>query len=286
MIEPEGISHTLGDNVDRPFHSDRTVNQSKNHRRVLLSHLLAGTVFVSSNRAIAEAVDGTALDLFNADGSLKDKDSIVLEAQFRTISLPYDTNDDQLSQVWVDGVASRPMKSTTSSTSTMQYQLPAKWDDRYVDSTTQERACTCVSVYRVPYNPTASNSNSLNKKKTNNTARGLSLSDVTNSLPKDDSLRSLLSGADLISGQTRPSADSSCVYSELDVAVAPATCSGSDPEDLRLGFCPYDRICLISACPMDGNMIAVFLVESTKQEWQRANAELRRVRRSFIVTMA
>jgi hypothetical protein len=280
MLPDKGMDHSWGYDIYRPTHPDITVNyQPLNHRRILLSQILASTVFLSANQAIAETDDGAGLVLFNADGSLKDKDSIVLEAQFRTITLPYD--NDQLPQIWVDGAASRPVLSTSTSSSILQYQLPGKWDNRYVDSTTQERACSRISVYRIPYTPSPSNDSSANKKKTRNIATGLSLSEITNALPKDDILRALLVGADLISGQTRRSTDSSTVYSEFDVAVAPATCSGSDPEDLRLGFCPYDRICLLSACPMDDNELAVLLVESTKQEWQRANAELRRVRRSF-----
>ena len=102
------------------------------------------------------------------------------------------------------------------------------------------------------------------------------------------------------------------IYSDFDLAVAPTTCSGGENEDLRLGFCPYDRIFLISATTMDDvpvtltsesttsdlsniraddddakrrpSYLSILIVESTRSEWQRANADLRRVRGSFIVT--
>jgi hypothetical protein len=49
---------------------------------------------------------------------------------------------------------------------------------------------------------------------------------------------------------------------------------------LGLGFCPYDIIFLLSATTI-GEYVYVFAIEATKDEWKRASAEIRRVRRSF-----
>lgn len=230
--------------------------------------------------------------LFNADGSLKDMASVV-EAQVRTITLSVANNDDddRSPQRWVDGRTSdaRPAASSPSTICIGQYSLPAKWDDRYVDATTQERACTRISVYRVPYSAAPSNKKKKNPKSFSRSA--LMLADVLSALPPDSDLRSLWQGADLISAKIRRTnseeGGDAVLYSEFDVAVAPATCSGSDREDLRLGFCPYDRIGLISAAVVskeENDVLAVLVVESTRSEWQRANADLRRVRSSFVVT--
>jgi hypothetical protein len=52
-----------------------------------------------------------------------------------------------------------------------------------------------------------------------------------------------------------------------------------------LGFCPYDIIFLLSATTI-GDQVYVFAIEATKDEWKRASAEIRRVRRSFRIEVA
>jgi hypothetical protein len=321
--------------------------------------------------------DGTNLttQLFNPDGSLKDTE-LVVEAQERTVQLQPTT---AAPAVWVDAVPSSSSSSnnrhiTETSTTvtatypTLKYNIPMKWDQDYIDSTTKERACSRIYAYRIPY-PNDSNTgndsidstndsettkktkrrmiSSMNSSSSNinssSTAsnRRLQVSDILNALPADDVIRQSLRNADIMGGNVRrpttttrirndggsndsndtAKTDNNHVYSEFDLAVAPTTCSGGENEDLRLGFCPYDRIFLISATttydlPFASNRtsqsselsvmnqednlnsrtasdgisnrpsdyLSVLIVESTRSEWQRANADLRRVRGSFVVS--
>ena len=281
--------------------------------------------------------------LFNPDGSLKDTNQIIA-AQERTIQL-IPTNAPQI--VWVDGILSSSSSSsnrvssnaviTPHSNSLLQYNVPMKWDNDYIDSTTKERACTRIYTYRIPYPnrsgavSTMTSDSETNKRRiinyssSNSANRRLQFSDILNALPNDDIIRQSLMSADVMGGNVRRSSVASGVttattatktstdriYSDFDLAVAPTTCSGGENEDLRLGFCPYDRIFLISATTMDDvpvtltsestigdlsniradddaksspSYLSILIVESTRSEWQRANADLRRVRGSFIVT--
>ena len=300
------------------------------NRRVILSFL--GSMAATATTAHAQQVvtnddesDGTTSVTtlsFNPDGSLKDTTGMT-PAQERTITLDGSTNHEQRMS-WRDGRPTIP--TTTMAVPMMQYNLPMKWDDQYLDSTTKERACTRIYTYRIPYpnsnnnNISAdnnSNNNNNNSDPTkgkrrrsigpanNNRDRPLSLADILLALPLDEPIRSVLQTADLMGGRVRRSVnnnnnnedDDRCYYSDLDLAVAPSTCSGSDNEDLRLGFCPYDRVFLLSATTTTTNdaddadsripttrcYLSILIVESTRSEWQRANADLRRVRGSFTV---
>ena len=265
---------------------------------------------------------------FNPDGSLKDTTGMT-PAQERTITLDGSTNHEQRMS-WRDGRPTIP--TTTMAVPMMQYNLPMKWDDQYLDSTTKERACTRIYTYRIPYPNQNNNNNNNNKSADNdnnnnnsdattkgkrrrsirpsrtNNNRPLSLADILLALPQDEPIRSVLQTADLMGGRVRRSTNNNnnnnndYSYSDLDLAVAPSTCSGSDNEDLRLGFCPYDRVFLLSATTTTNNddddeadtrivptntscccYLSILIVESTRSEWQRANADLRRVRGSFTV---
>ena len=97
-----------------------------------------------------------------------------------------------------------------------------------------------------------------------------------------------LPGADIVSGKkvSKPASSASDEeekrkYYDFDLAVAPDSC-GTSADNLGLGFCPYDTIVLLSATIIDGKMM-VFGLTSTKDEWKRANADLKRVRNSFFV---
>jgi hypothetical protein len=275
--------------------------------------------------------------LFNTDGSLKDTGTVVA-ASVRPVTLSLEEEEvvvARSSSLWVDG--KRLSSDTTTTTTTtnsrkvignnrrssivIRYDLPTKWDSsNYLDTTTQERACTHISVYRVPYHPTPTNHGTASSS-------SIAVSDILHALPENSAVGAILRRADLMSGRIRrvvvvpqdknDDSDSVAIlrppppipsYSELDFAVAPTTCSGGEAEDLRLGFCPYDRILLVSAIVMadttttttqtltvppppaendnnnDGtSYLYLLIVESTRAEWQRANAELRRVRSSFTV---
>lgn len=89
-----------------------------------------------------------------------------------------------------------------------------------------------------------------------------------------------LEPADLISGRTQIRDGKK--YYEFDMAVAPASCDQTE-DDLRLGFCSYDTIYLLSATVFDKNLY-VLAIESDKQQWKRSNSDLKLVRSSFAVS--
>jgi hypothetical protein len=296
----------------------------------------------NNNASDTDDDDATTMvtQLFNTDGSLKDTGSVVA-ASVRPVTLSLEEEEvvvarSSSSSLWVDGkrLSSDTTTTTTTTTTTnsrkvignnrrssivIRYDLPTKWDStNYLDTTTQERACTHISVYRVPYHPTSTNHGTASSS-------SIAVSDILHALPENSAVGAILRRADLMSGRIRrvvvvpqdknSDSDSAILrppmsYSELDFAVAPTTCSGGEAEDLRLGFCPYDRILLVSAIVVaadtttttttqttvppppaeednndDGTFLYLLIVESTRAEWQRANAELRRVRSSFTVVV-
>jgi hypothetical protein len=85
------------------------------------------------------------------------------------------------------------------------------------------------------------------------------------------------------------------VYYEFDLAFAPAECTdymAGNKENLGLGFCPYDRIFLVSATVLNNKSkdksgtLMCCVVECDKEEWKMANSDLRRVRSSYKVQYA
>jgi hypothetical protein len=352
------------------------MNHNRRHMLSLIGTNLITVATITTTAADAEVItdgkndvkkDATSTDdgtnnnlttqLFNPDGSLKDTE-LVVEAQERTIKLQ-PSNEAQV--IWVDAKPlstssnnrknSNAIASITATTPILQYNIPMKWDNDYIDSTTKERACSRIYTYRIPFQNANSGSggtsttmttdskttkegkrrivSTSSSSSTNNGAfinRRLQISDILNALPNDDYISQTLRNADIMGGNVRrpnSSADTARtytdrIYSEFDLAVAPTTCSGGENEDLRLGFCPYDRIFLLSATAaadqftsssnsassesnamdhledlssrtVDGSSsnpseyLSILIVESTRSEWQRANADLRRVRGSFIV---
>jgi len=99
---------------------------------------------------------------------------------------------------------------------------------------------------------------------------------VAKSLGVIESLKPLES-ADLISGRTRSKGD--IKYYEFDMAVQPPSCDKSK-DDLGLGFCAYENIYLLSCAVVDDHLY-VLCIESDKDQWKRANSDLKLVRSSF-----
>ena len=89
---------------------------------------------------------------------------------------------------------------------------------------------------------------------------------------------SILRKADLLSGRTRKQGD--LKFYDFDMASAPKECEMS-PENLGLGFCPFDTIYLLSAVVAD-DALYVIAVESDKSDWKVASADLKRIRSSFV----
>jgi hypothetical protein len=92
-----------------------------------------------------------------------------------------------------------------------------------------------------------------------------------------------LLNADLVGGKKRLTDD--VMYYDFDLAIAPKTCQDNAAENLGLGFCPYDRVVIVSSVLVDDTLFA-FQLECTKGEWKLFNSDLKRVRQSFTVTEA
>jgi hypothetical protein len=242
--------------------------------------------------------DNLTTRLFNADGSLKDS-TMDTQARSRTVSFVWDAVDGTATtpprRAAMDGISSPDSSNSgpTGSTSVrISYELPQKWNDQYVDNSSSNtagsppaRCCEQIAVYQAPL----ASPSQLTKATRIGIAKALNL---------PDSVQAALAKADLISGRTVSVARSgggertddnnvAGTYYEFDLAVAPSTCSGADADDLRLGFCPYDRVYLLSATTDANNKnVYVCCIQANRLQWKRANAELRRIRGSFRVTMA
>ena len=110
--------------------------------------------------------------------------------------------------------------------------------------------------------------------------------------------------ADLIGGRTSRKPINSAevkggvdeqTYYEFDLAFAPLECPDfmeGNKENLGLGFCPYDKIFLISATVLKNSetdksgTLMCCVVECDKAEWKLGNSDIKRVRSSFNVERA
>lgn len=206
--------------------------------------------------------------MFNPDGSLKDAEADI-EAKFRAVDFTFNGSANKLA-LNVDGVND---PSTSKGDIKLSYELPLKWDmsasKLYFDRSegVNAQACDKIIVYQAPGTVSIDR---LEKATRVGIAKSLDV--------PDGDLQSLAT-ADLING--RSVAKDGQRYFEFDMAVAPKTCDKSK-EDLGLGFCPYDSIYLLSATVFDDRLY-VLAMESNKDEWKRASADLKRVRSSFKV---
>lgn len=242
-------------------------------RRFLLSSV-PGAAVASLLPSIASAGDEDAANdlastLFNPDGSVKE--GVETEAKFRPVDISWDVSDSAATNV--DGV---DVGGTQKGSSVkVGYLLPDKWADAsdsaglYFDRSegVNSKACRRISVLRAPgeVKPDV-----LDKATRVGVAKALNVPDDLNAL----------SSADLISGRTRKK--DGVKYYDFDMAVAPASCDKSK-DDLGLGFCSYDSIYLLSATVVDDHLYFICL-ESDKDQWKRANSDLKVVRSTFSVS--
>ena len=261
-LSPWKLAASSSSDVDEEKEDDR-------RRRAFLSSVVASTWMLSTS-ALADGTEDLTSSMFNADGSLKE--GVASEAKERTVRFVWD-DSDQL-QVNVDGKNSPNTKE--GKTVRLSYNLPEKWgvgpNDLYVDRSegVNQKACTRVTVYQAAGTVTEDR---LEKATTIGIGKAL---DAVEEL-------SGILGADIISGRKTTKGDDDDVYFEFDMAVAPETC-GESKANLGLGFCPYDRLYLLSATVLEGNRLFVLGVESNYQEWRQGNADLKRVRSSFNVS--
>ncbi len=305
---------------DLPTHHDEhektdMFGQEQN-RRKFSNQSISSAIFTglfatnhNNNNNVAYAAAGEedmTSQMFNADGSLKAGNLDEIEAKSTTVSVsfPIDSSatDNNIAIVSVDGSSVSSTTTASSSSSSgddvlsssssspkinSSYNIPNSWTAApdYLDTllSVREKACDHITVYQVP--GTFKDDKVLEKATTIGVGKALNFASISSQgvLPKS------LMSADIISGRKVTKAASSNdedgsgkrKYYEFDLAVAPDTC-GQSAENLNLGFCPYDTIVLISATIVDEKMM-VCGVSCTKDEWKRANADLKRVRGSFFV---
>jgi hypothetical protein len=204
--------------------------------------------------------------LYNTDGSVRD--DISKEAKERDVSFSWDVQEQGVTQI--DGKSD----SSAGSQVKLNYKLPEKWisNDKgmYIDPSegVNAKAADHIIVYQAPGLVDAKQ---LQKASTIGVGKALQV------IPALDRVR----GADLIGGRKVAKGDDGQLYYEFDLASAPKTCDESSEQNLGLGFCPYERIFLLSATVTSEGRLYVLAVECDNLEWKQANADLKRVRSSF-----
>ena len=249
----------------KPDQVDSNVEGNVLQRRTLLQQAVKATVglVIAPGLPVFAAEDEGDLtsQMFNPDGSLKE--GIESEAKFRTVNFSIDPAAERV--VCVDG--SSPKEGGIK----ISYELPLKWeagDNLYFDRSegVNAKACNRITVYQAPGKVPISQ---LEKATRIGIANAL---DITDDLSE-------IKQADLIGG--RSTNEDGQKYFQFDMGVAPKTCSDS-PVNLGLGFCPFESLYLLSGTVVDDRLY-VFALQCNKDEWKRANADLRRVRNTFSV---
>lgn len=282
--------------------SYRLPNDLQQNRRNFLSESLVSsvvgggivnTIFTTSLASPALAAgDGEDLtsQMFNEDGSLKANSvnglsGSDIEAKSKTViaMFPSSTSSDS-AVVNVDGNFKTQDGISSESQLVASYQIPEKWTPapEYIDTllSVGEKACDHITVYQAP--GTYKDDSMLDKATTIGVSKALNF-DSTG----PDVFPKALKAADIVSGRkvtkefSLGDGKKNQKYYEFDLAVAPDIC-GQSAENLNLGFCPYDTIVLISATIVNEKLM-VCTVTCNKDMWKRANADLKRVRGSFLV---
>lgn len=278
----------------------------------LLSTSSFATLFPSIASADQAVTPGDLTSqLFNSDGSLRDPNTVV-EAKDRTLSVPFSipsASEGIRIDVATDGtqrISSGTADAATTLNLNVSYKLPVKWNQNatsalplYYDSSEGKNGISCdrITVYAIS-KPANMDVSVLEKASRLGVATSLFMDQLPNKYFDQG-----VSKADLIGGRTvrKPikSADAEGgieideqVYYEFDLAFAPTECPDfgqGNEENLGLGFCPYDRIFLVSATvlpdapPGKGGTLLCCVLECDKKEWKMGNSDLKRVRSSFTV---
>ena len=261
--------------------STRSALRATSERREFLAMAgLAVAGWTSTSPAFAE--EDLTTQLFNEDGSLKEGTGIESEAKFRSVKFAWDGSSASTSseyQINVDGLATKKLEGEAEPVS-ISYDVPLKWkgpnengngQDLYQDLTVEGqdvKALTKITIYQAPGQV---KQQQLEKASTIGVAKALKV------LPELDALQQ----ADLVGGRVRTVGSSKQKMFDFDMAVAPKTC-GDSPENLGLGFCPFDTIYLLTATIVNDRLY-VFALECDKDQWKRSNSDLRKVRSTFEV---
>lgn len=259
-------------------------------RDVLLrsASLALATVVAQRPNALAaddsesESGDSLTSRMFNPDGSLRSGSVEEVAAKSRTVEALFPVADGE-AVVSLDGA--KPSTASDNGAK-VSYSVPQKWSqdsgaNLYLDPSegVNSRAARRIAAYSLP---APADEKILDKATTIGVAKALGIPTVASQIGYAKSIL----GADLVSG--RKSVRDGIKYYEFDLAVAPDTCEDdkdvgtTKSTNLGLGFCPYDSVVILGAAVVEGRMY-VISVESDRDMWKRANADLKRVRSSFRV---
>ena len=256
---PSSVTHTSS--------ADPSEDLVSTQRRSFLKNVIGVSTLAILPRPPAMAVEETSdltSQMFNPDGSLKE--GIESEAKFRTVKMSIDPTEGRVT--CIDG------KCAKEGSIQVSYELPLKWEDGenlYFDRSegVNAKACNHITVYQAAGNVAISQ---LEKAARIGIGKAL---DITDDMAD-------IQMADLIGGRT--STVDGQKYFQFDMGVAPKTCADS-PDNLGLGFCPFESLYLLSGTILDDRLY-VFALQCDKAEWKKQNADLRRVRSTFTVTKA
>lgn len=266
--------------------------------------------FPSITNAAEEQEDLTS-QLYNPDGTLKDP--TMAEAKETTVDLSFiipPNPDSTHINIVMDGIqlTSSSVSDVTSTNVKAFYNLPIKWKRNespqlppYYDASEGKngQACNRITVYSIS-TPNNLDMTTLEKASKVGVAKSLFMDQISNNyfdkgVQKSDLIGGRIVRKPIQSMENKDEMDEQ-VYYEFDLAFAPSECPdymAGNKENLGLGFCPYDRIFLISATVLTNNdskdkcgTLMCFVVECDKEEWKMANSELRRVRSSYKVQYA
>jgi len=274
---------------DDSFLLHTTTTNTNNRRKLLMTSASAVAALVlsssssSSNAAMVNNNENLTAQYYNADGSLKEESYTVLKE--KVVSSTWDIQDEGVVQV--DGillgssVVADEDKKSGAATTTVSYQIPGKWistsTDQYVDPSEglNAKAADHIYVYQAPGIFTKKQLENASMKGVGKTLK------VMKSLDK-------IRNADLVSGKKNNDKLEGGLYYEFDLAWAPSKCDDDNnasltSNNLGLGFCPYESVYLMSATLTDEGRLYVMTIEANQKEWKQANAELKRIRNSFVV---
>jgi hypothetical protein len=216
-----------------------------------------------------------ASTLYNPDGSVRG--DVVKEAKERIIQFSWTVDESTQGRTQVDANTKLTAGSSPSGPVQISYKVPEKWistdKGMYIDPSegVNAKAADHIYVYQAPGFVSPKD---LDRAGTIGVGKALQVQ----LLPELERINT----ADLVSGHKAVKEDGQLYY-EFDMASAPKVCENSK-ENLGLGFCPFDRIYLLSATLSNDGRLYFLCIECDNLEWKQANADLKRVRASFRVT--
>mmetsp|Transcript_5195 Transcript_5195/g.6786 ORF Transcript_5195/g.6786 Transcript_5195/m.6786 type:complete len:335 (+) Transcript_5195:19-1023(+) len=256
------------------------VLRAESGRRTFFASVgMAVTGLILPSQSYAE--EDLTTQLFYEDGSLKD--GVESEAKFRQVEFVWDGSASSITgsyQINIDGFDAKKLSSEGESVK-ISYDMPLKWkgpgetganQDLYTDLTVKGedvKALTKITVYQAP-EPV--------KQQQLEKASTIGIAKAINVLPELEALQT----ADLVGGRVRTVGSNKQMMFDFDMAVAPKTC-GNSPENLGLGFCPFDTVFLLTATIVNERLY-VFAIECDKDQWKRSNSDLKKVRSTFAVS--